>query len=129
VVACDPVSGPVSATCIDLKGRDQTYAPNFTFNVGAEYAFALTANDTITPRVNYGHVGAQWATLFESPALGDRLEQRDILNAQLEWQHGSWAVTAYATNLTNQHYAGALNSGLYFAGPPRQYGVKVLKTF
>ena len=24
---------------------------------------------------------------------------------------------------------GALNSGLNFAGPPRQYGLKVLKTF
>jgi iron complex outermembrane receptor protein len=129
VVACDPNTGPVSATCINLKGRDQTYAPNFTFNIGAEYAIPVGGNDTLTPRVNYGHVGAQWATLFENPSLGDRLEQRDILNAQIEWQHGSWAVTGYATNLTNQHYAGALNSGLYFAGAPRQYGVKVLKTF
>jgi iron complex outermembrane receptor protein len=129
VLACDPLGGPASTTCIDLKGRDQTYAPNFTFTVGAEYAFQLGANDTVTPRMNYGHVGAQWATLFENPNLGDRLEERNILNAQLEWQHRSWTVTAYATNLNNQHYAGALNSGLYFAGPPRQYGVKVLKTF
>jgi iron complex outermembrane receptor protein len=129
VLPCDPNTGPVSATCIDLEGRDQTYAPNFTFNVGAQYAFEIGANDTITPRVNYGHVGAQWATLFENPSLGDRIEERNILNAQLEWKHGTWAVTGYATNLTNQHYPGALNSGLYFAGPPRQYGVKVLKTF
>jgi iron complex outermembrane receptor protein len=67
--------------------------------------------------------------LFENKSRGDLLEARNILNAQLEWRHGMWAVTAYATNLTNQHYPGALNSGLYFAGPPRQYGVKVLKTF
>ena len=52
-----------------------------------------------------------------------------ILNAQLAWTHGSLTVTAYATNLANQHYVGALNSGLDFAGPPRQYGVKVLKGF
>ena len=129
VVACNPDAGPASTTCIDLKGRDQTYAPNFTFNIGAEYAIAVGANDTITPRVNYGHVAAQWATLFENPSLGDRLEDRNVVNAQLEWQHGSWAVTGYATNLTNQHYPGALNSNLYFAGPPRQYGVKVHKNF
>jgi iron complex outermembrane receptor protein len=67
--------------------------------------------------------------LFENPALGDRLSDRNILNAQLAWQHGTFTLTAYATNLTDQHYAGALNSGLYFAGPPRQYGVKLLKTF
>jgi len=126
---CDPLTGPVSATCIALKGRTQTYAPNFTFNVGASYQFALGNGDTLTPRANYGHVGAQWATLFENPDLGDRIEERNVVNAQIEWRHGTWAVTGYATNLTNQHYPGSLNSGLYFAGPPRQYGIKVLKTF
>ena len=65
----------------------------------------------------------------EPVTVGDKLEDRNILNAQLAWVHGSWSVTAYATNLNNQHYVGALNSGLNFAGPPRQYGVKVLKTF
>ena len=129
--ACDPVTGSPTnaANCINLEGREQTYAPNMTFNIGAEYRIAIDADDTITPRANFGHVAEQWATLFEKPALGDRLEDRNILNAQLEWLHGTWAVTAYGTNLTNQHYPGALNSGLYFAGPPRQYGVKVLKTF
>jgi iron complex outermembrane receptor protein len=38
-------------------------------------------------------------------------------------------VTAYGTNLTDQHYVGALNSSLDFAGPPRQYGVRVLRLF
>jgi iron complex outermembrane receptor protein len=112
-----------------LKGQRQTYAPNLTFNVAAQYEIALGSSDTLTPRVNFGHVGGQWATLFEKPQLGDRIEDRNILNAQLAWNHRSWTVTAYATNLTNQHYVGALNSGLNFAGPPRQYGVKVLKTF
>src|SRR3569623_461342 len=129
VLTCDHTTGPVSVSCINLKGREQTYAPNFTFNIGAEYALARGEHDTITPRVNFGHVGAQWATLFEAAALGARLQERNILNAQLEWKHDTWAVTAYATNLTDQHYPGALNSGLYFAGAPRQYGVKVFKTF
>jgi iron complex outermembrane receptor protein len=129
--ACDPVTGSPTnaANCINLNGRRQTYAPNFTFNIGAQYEIPVGATDKIIPRVNFGHVGAQWATLFENPALGDRLSDRNILNAQLAWQHGTFTLTAYATNLTDQHYAGALNSGLYFAGPPRQYGVKLLKTF
>ncbi|MEZ0241759.1 MAG: TonB-dependent receptor [Sphingomonas sp.] len=126
---CAPNSGPTSATCLNLLGREQTYAPNMTFNVGAQYVINLGENSTLTPRANFGHVAAQWATLFENPARGDRITERNILNAQLEYRTGTWAVTAYATNLTDQHYPGALNSGLYFAGPPRQYGVKVLKTF
>jgi iron complex outermembrane receptor protein len=129
VQACDPLTGPGGGTCIALEGREQTYAPNFTFNIGAQYVFELGEDDTITPRVNFGHIAEQWATLFENESRGDLIEARNILNAQLEWRHDTLAVTAYATNLTNQHYPGALNSGLYFAGPPRQYGVKILKTF
>jgi len=129
VLPCDPNTGPASATCLNLKGREQTYAPNFTFNAGAQYVFNLGNAGTLTPRVNFGHVAAQWATLFENPALGDRLEDRNILGAQLAWTKGPWTVTLYGTNLTNQHYVGALNSGLDFAGPPRQYGISVLRLF
>jgi iron complex outermembrane receptor protein len=126
---CDPATGPATPYCINLTGRRQTYAPNVTFNASAQYDFRLGGNDMLTPRVNYGYVGSQWATLFENPALGDRLGARKILNAQLAWQHSSWTVTAYGTNLTNQHYVGSLNSSLDFAGPPRQYGIKVQKVF
>ncbi len=129
VLPCAPATGPASTHCINLAGRQQTYAPNFTFNIGAQYEFRVGESDKIIPRANFGHVGAQWATLFEDATRGDRLSDRNILNAQLAWEHGTWTVTGYATNLTNQHYAGALNSGLYFAGPPRQYGLKVLKIF
>lgn len=126
---CDPATGPAGGTCINLGGRRQTYAPNFTFNLGAQYEIKVGDKNKIIPRLNFGHVGSQWATLFEDPALGDRLGDRNILNAQLAWEHGSWTITGYATNLTDQHYVGALNSGLYFAGSPRQYGVKLMKVF
>ncbi len=126
---CSPTTGPATATCLNLKGREQTYAPNLTFNLGASYEHRFANGDTLTPRVNFGHIAAQWATLFENAAQGDRLDARNILGAQVAWQHKTWTVTAYGTNLTDQHYVAALNSGLDFAGPPRQYGVKVLKTF
>ena len=97
---------PRAPHCVNLGGHAQTYAPNFTFNVGAQYNFNLDGGDMLTPRVNYGHVGPQWATLFENPALGDRLAQRNILNAQLAWTHGDYVVTLYGTNLTNDQYVG-----------------------
>jgi iron complex outermembrane recepter protein len=126
---CDPQAGPGSASCIDLTGHPQTYAPNFTINVGAQYKFALSGQDRLTPRLNFGYVAPQWATLFDNPSFGDHLSGRDILGGQLEWVHGRFAGTLFGTNLTNQHYVGALNSGLRFAGDPRQYGVRLLITF
>jgi len=126
---CDPETGPESANCINLKGQEQTYAPNFTFNIGAEYRFDFKNGDSLTPRFNYGHVAEQWATLFENKSRGDLLEARNVVNAQLAYTHKDWTATAYTTNLFDQHYPGALNSNLYFAGPPRQYGIKILKTF
>ena len=129
VAACNVNTGPASVSCRNLKGVDQSYAPNFTFNVGASYEIALGGGSTLTPRANYGHIAPQWATLFQNRALGDRLEARNIVNAQLAYNRGTVTLTAYATNLTDQHYPAALNSGLYFAGSPRQYGLKLLKAF
>jgi iron complex outermembrane recepter protein len=127
--ACDPFTGPASTSCIDLEGRDQTYAPDFTFNLGLQYKFRVGEGDTLTPRLNYGHVAEQWATLFQNEARGDLVEKRDIVNAQLAWTHGKTIVTLFGSNLTDHHYVGAINSGLRFAGPPRQFGVRVGKTF
>ncbi|MEI9887669.1 MAG: TonB-dependent receptor [Rhizomicrobium sp.] len=126
---CDPVTGPASISCFNLKGHEQTYAPNFTFNLGAQYVFNLDGGDTLTPRVNFGHIASQWATLFENPARGDRLTERNILGGQIAWTHGGYIFSLYGTNLTDQHYVGALNSGLRFVGPPRQYGVRIFKVF
>jgi iron complex outermembrane receptor protein len=126
---CDPRTGPASLSCINLEGRDQTYAPELTFNLGVQYTFGMDSGDSLTPRINYGHVSEQWATLFENEARGDRVEARNILNAQIAWRHGDLVSTLYGTNLTDQHYVGAVNSGLRFAGPPRQFGVRVMKAF
>jgi iron complex outermembrane recepter protein len=126
---CDPSTGPSSLSCINLTGHSQTYAPNFSFNVGGQYKFNLSAADSLTPRINYGYVAPQWATLFENTSLGDHLAGRSISGAQLAWQHDHYITTLYGTNLSDQHYVGALNSGLRFAGPPRQYGLRFMMGF
>ena len=127
--ACDPATGPSSAACINLAGHDQTYAPDFTFNLGLQYAFTLGSGDVITPRINYGHVAEQWATLFQDEARGDLVEARNIVNAQVVWQHGEFFTTLFGSNITDQHYVGAVNSGLRFAGAPMFYGLRITKAF
>ena len=127
--ACNPNSGPATATCRDLTGSQQVYAPTSTFNIGAEYEFQLGDGATLTPRVNLGHIAPQWTTLFENPALGDRLGERNLLGGQVTYQRGDWRLTAYGTNLIGQTYISAVNAGLRYAGPPRQYGLRLSKTF
>lgn len=128
--ACDPATGPEFGTyCVNLEGHAMTYAPSFTGNIGAEYTFHLKSGDTITPRVYFAHQSPQWASLFANATLGDRVEARDLLGAQLEWKHDTYVVTLYGTNLTDQHYTTAVLSPLRLTGAPRQYGIRLLKVF
>ncbi len=127
---CDPATGAgTSTTCVDLGGRSQSYAPQFTFSAGAQYAFALGEGMTLTPRADFAHIAATWGTLFQKAALGDYLEERNILNAQLTLAKDNWSIGAYGTNLTDQHYIGSLNGNRRLAGAPRQYGVRISTTF
>lgn len=126
--ACDPQTGPASASCIGLDGHKQTYAPQFTFNVGLEKRFVFGEN-VVTPRINFAHVDTQWATLFENAALGDRLGSRNLSSAQVDLEHGDITASLYANNLSNQHYISAITSGLRYAGAPRQYGLRITKFF
>ena len=48
---------------------------------------------------------------------------------QVAYQHKDWLLTAYATNVTDDHYVAAVSTNLRFAGPPRQYGVRLRKDF
>ena len=126
---CDPSTGPASASCIDLENNEQTYAPSLTYNLSAEYNFSIGNGDTLTPRISFAHVSDQWATLFENVARGDKIEARNIWNAQVAWTHGNMVASLYGTNLSDQHYVGAINTGLRLAGTPRQYGLRVMKSF
>ncbi len=129
---CDPkigVSGAATQYCLNVGGHPQAYAPNFTFNVGAQYEFSLGGGDTLTPSVNYGHMSDQWATLFDNADFGDKLQARNILGGQIAWTHGTWIAALYGTNLTDQHYTAAANSGVRWVGAPRQYGIRITKVF
>ncbi len=130
VVPCDPQTGPenIAGNCIALEGRDQTYAPDLTWNVGVQRTFTV-GKGTITPRLNFSHVSDQWATLFQNEALGDHIGERNIFSGQIAWQSGDYVVALYGTNLTDEHYVSAMNSLLRFAGPPRQYGLRITKLF
>jgi len=126
---CNQNTGPSSATCINLSGHPQTYAPAVTFNISAQYDFRLADGDKLTPSVNFSHISDQWATLFDNRAAGDYLAPRDILGASIAWTHADIVATLYGYNLTNDQYVAAVLPPIRLAGAPRQFGVSVMKTF
>ncbi|WP_374407024.1 TonB-dependent receptor [Pelagerythrobacter sp.] len=127
--SCDPLTGPASPTCTDLTGRRTPYAPEFTGNVGVQYALALGGGVTLTPRVDYAHISESFGTLFQDEARGDRLVPRDIFNAQLTLDVDRLSVTGYITNATDLTYVAATNGNFRYAAPPRQYGVRITGRF
>jgi outer membrane receptor protein involved in Fe transport len=113
----------------NLTGRPLPNAAPWTANFGVQYDFHLAGDDRLTPRLDYGMLASRWATAFEVPVF-DRLSAQNLVNAQLTWTHRDWNLTAYATNLTDLHYVSSLSLGdLANAGPPRQYGIRVSRSF
>ncbi len=125
--ATDPRTLGAPATV--LTGRPTSYAPAFTANFGAQYAFHLSGGFTLTPRIDYSHTDREWATLFQNTAAGDHLPARDLVNTEVNLDRDGWVLTAYSTNVGDQHYVAAVGSGLRYAGAPRQYGIRVRKSF
>jgi iron complex outermembrane receptor protein len=126
---CNANTGPATTNCINLDGHTQGYAPELTFNIGVQYDFHLPNGAILSPRADYAHIGEAWTSIFNNEALGDRLEARNLVNLLLSYKTDNWTVSGYALNATDQTYIAAVNSGLRYAGAPRQFGVNVTRTF
>ena len=126
---CNPQTGPAVGSCQNIGGNNQSYAPELTFNIGVQYEFAMGGGATLTPRIDYSHIGEAWTSIFNNEALGDRLEARNLVNLKLTYQRDDWTLAAYALNATDQTYIAAINAGLRYAGAPRQFGVNLMRTF
>jgi iron complex outermembrane receptor protein len=130
---CDPHAGGTSPTCQNLTGEENVYAPKWTLNGGMQYVFPLANGDTLTPRVDYAFISSQWPSVFRDPlkpGFVPRIGARNLVNAQLSYTiENSWEFTVFATNLFDLHYVAAENVSLRYAGPPRQVGLRVIKSF
>ena len=121
------VIDPATALPIQLGGRVTPLAPTWTFNFGAQYAFAFHNGGTLTPRVDVSYIDSQWATPYQD--LGDFLPSRTLLNAEVAYAQGPYRLTVFATNALDTHYIIATNIGLRYAGDPGQYGVRLERKF
>jgi len=118
---------------LNLDGSQNPYSPEWTFNAGAQYDWRVGDDATLTPRLNYSYVGAQWTTLFELPTT-DYLRSFGLWNASLTYERKEWRVQLYGLNLANKLYvsgqsSAGTNPNDEFLGNPRQFGLRIARSF
>lgn len=110
------------------NGGVNLYSPKLTYNAGLEYSFDLSNGATLTPRLNYGYVSAQYVNLLYNPVT-DRLAPRGLVSALVTYEYDKWNFQAYGTNLTDKDYvSGQLNTSEFY-GSPRELGVRMTYSF
>ena len=107
------------------------FSPKWSANAGVQYEFNMGSAGTLTPRGDISYLSQQWATFFEAPV--DRLSARTLVNLHLTYQHDDWMVQGYATNVFDEIYTTGFSTSTvgnnYFLNAPRQFGVRVTRTF
>lgn len=118
-------------------------APEFKWNIGAQYEIDLGSGGTLTPRVDVEHTGKIYtgSTRLNDPTVRDPqfLPKETLVNARLTWMNEDedLSISLEGRNLTNEYYyytqfdlrtagAGSLKAAV---APPREIAVTVRKNF
>jgi iron complex outermembrane recepter protein len=112
---------------VNLSGGANPFSPKITFDAGVDYAIQINSA-TLRPRITFTHVDKQYASLFQTDNYF-LMNARNLLGASLAYETGPWVGQIYGTNLTNQVYVSAYNGNDEFYGAPRQFGVRLSRTF
>ena len=121
--------GGTVRTVGSAKGNRIPFAPDFTFNVGANYV-APVAGGEARFNVNYAYS----SKFYSTPSNDLSLRSRGLLDASLEYefQGGQWTAGIWARNITAEKYYvsasfGPNPGGTVFGAPgaPRTYGATV----
>lgn len=124
-------AGPVTE---DFTGNRLNRAPKFSGDVSADYTVP-TNWGSVTGNLGYSYVGAQY---YDRGNLAfDRQGSRGLLRASLNFDLGSYGVTFWGNNITNEKYVASQRINPAFSGgtrlvnigAPATYGVTVHAKF
>jgi iron complex outermembrane receptor protein len=119
------------AALVNLTGSQAPFSPDFTGNVGVQYAAHVGEGWTLTPRADLSYADANQADLFACSL--ETIKSRTLLNLQLriEDSDSPWWGQLWATNVTDYHYVVAVQNipPIYYAGAPLQIGFRVGRSF
>ncbi len=111
----------------DVSGNHRERSPEFTFNLGADYAIPLNDGGSLTPSINVFHTSKFYWEASERLSQG----AYSIVNAQITWAVGRTGLSAsiWAKNLGNADaYRSVLASAIVDRGlsiEPRTFGVEI----
>jgi iron complex outermembrane receptor protein len=110
---------------ISITGGKTPFAPEFSFNLGGSYEMPVSADLTLTPRIDFSYQSEQSGSLIVAP--NTKLAARGLVNAGIRMQKAGWYGDLYGTNLTDKRYVAGIQDlgNIWYPGPPRQYGVRV----
>ena len=122
----------------NLNGNTLPLAPNFKFNLGAQYDINLggDAGDLML-RADYSRIGEQFGNALNRdgtslPATGDQIPAYGFLNARAQWTSDdeSLTVAVFARNLTDEYaisnsFVNGLNEVVQSNLKPRTFGITV----
>jgi iron complex outermembrane recepter protein len=127
-------NGSNAAVCFDynpykvnLSGGANPFSPKVSINADIDYG-AVIGNATLRPRVTFSHTDKQFGSVFQSDNYF-LMEARNLFGASVSYEVGPWTTTAFGTNLTDQTYVSAYQGNSVYYGPPREFGIKVSRTF
>jgi len=113
---------------VSYAGNEQLRSPDFTGNVGAEYAFELPQEAGLTVRGEYSYSSEQFFDAANTKVLGAYQPGYGLANARVTYvpAHGDWTISLWGKNLGNTDYyrniaLGGM-TGIATPGDPRTFG-------
>ena len=110
-----------------LTGEQNPLSPPLSIYTDINYAFRVGDGAALIPRISYSYIDKQYGSLFEIPFY--ELPSISLVNLSLTYKTGHWNAESYVTNLTNKLYLAGTQGNQIYYGPPRQYGVRVSRSF
>ncbi|MDT9599143.1 TonB-dependent receptor [Sphingosinicella rhizophila] len=117
--------GYIDTRIADFDGVTDTYvgqqlpnAPEFTFNLGAQYRHPISNGVDGRIRIDYAAVGRQSFQDFQNPAAPDLFlfqKAYNVVDAQLGLEGRNWSATFFVRNLFGRDYATSAFSRYIFA--------------
>ena len=116
-------------------GRVLPFAPTWTINAGIQYAVNLGEDGrSLTPRVQWSHLGQQVATPF--PSFNTIVPSHDVFDARLTLQISrAYTIEGFVSNFTNRIYiasqiqnSSSADGGSIY-GAPRTFGIRGIAKF
>ena len=91
----------------DLEGNRLLRAPEYSYNLGAQYTFALGIASSLTARYEVAFKDDYYVTIFNEDYA--RIDSLTVQHARLIWSNGGkWQIQGFVENLSDEKYLEAL---------------------